>query len=158
MCTCTYGKLCKFGSFLALNSTRTIYEAPNLISTFDLMLIVIILSLIDWRCGWGVLCTCEREHFTCTCTYGKRCKFRSFLALNSTRTISEAPNLISTFDLMLIVIVLSFIDWRCGSGVLCTCERELYMHLWQTNGASFVAFWLSILHAPSLKLWNWSVT
>ena len=36
--------------------------------------------------------------------------FHSFLALNSTHINSEAPNLISTFVLMLIVIILSFIN------------------------------------------------
>ena len=35
----------------------------------------------------------------------------SFLALNSTHIISEAPNLNSTFVFMLLVTVLSFIDW-----------------------------------------------
>ena len=46
--------------------------------------------------------------------YGKVYTFRSFLALDSTHIICEAPNLTSTFVLMLIVIFLSFIDWRRG--------------------------------------------
>ena len=41
---------------------------------------------------------------------GKRYTFHSFLALNSTHIISEVPNLTSTFVLMLIVIILSFIN------------------------------------------------
>ena len=40
-----------FHSFLAHNSTHIIYEVPNLISTSKLMLIVIILSFINWRLG-----------------------------------------------------------------------------------------------------------
>ena len=59
----------------------------------------------------GVFRTCENEGFTCTCTYGKVCTFRSFLGLNSTQIISEPPNLVSTFFLMLLVIILSFVDW-----------------------------------------------
>ena len=37
-------------------------------------------------------------------------RIHSFLALNSTHINSEAPNLISTFVLILIVIILSFIN------------------------------------------------
>ena len=62
------------------------------------MLILIILSFIDWRCGWGVFCTCEYEHFTCTCIYGKECTFDSFFALNSTHIIYEGSNLINALD------------------------------------------------------------
>ena len=40
--------------------------------------------------------------------------FHSFLALNSTLIISEASDLVTTFVLMLIVMVLSFVDWRHG--------------------------------------------
>ena len=117
-----------FHSFLALNSTHIISEAPNLISTFILMLIVIILSFIDWRSGWSVFCACEYEHFTYV--YGKVYTFHSFLALNSTHIISEAPNLISTFILMLIVIILSFIDWRSGWSVFCACEYEHFTYVY----------------------------
>ena len=38
-------------SFLALNSTHLTFEAPNLISTFVFMLIIIFLSFVDWRLG-----------------------------------------------------------------------------------------------------------
>ena len=49
------------------------------------------------------------SHNICIYIYCKRYTFRSFLALNSTHIISEVPNLTSTFVLMLIVIILSFI-------------------------------------------------
>ena len=55
-----------FHSLLALNSTHIICEASNLNTTFVLMLIVIFLSFVDWRRGWGVFSTCEDELFTCT--------------------------------------------------------------------------------------------
>ena len=37
-----------------------------------------------------------------------------FLAWNFTHIISEASNLVTTFVLMLIVIIFSFVDWRHG--------------------------------------------
>ena len=40
--------------------------------------------------------------------------FRSFLALNSVHMTSEASNCYTIFILMLIIIVLSFVDWRHG--------------------------------------------
>ena len=40
--------------------------------------------------------------------------FHRFLALNSAHIISEALNLITTFVLMLMVMNLSFVDWRHG--------------------------------------------
>ena len=46
--------------------------------------------------------------------YGNVYPFNSFLALNSTHIISEASKLVTTFVLMLIVMVLSFVDWRHG--------------------------------------------
>ena len=57
-----------------------------------------------------MFCACEEEHFTYAYIYCKRYTFHSFLALNSTHIISEVPNLTSTFVLMLIVIILSFIN------------------------------------------------
>ena len=51
-----------------------------------------------------------RAFHICLYIYGKLYTFHSFLALNSTDINSEAPNLISTFVLMLIVIILSFIN------------------------------------------------
>ena len=49
-----------------LDSKHNIHETPNLFSTFVLMLIIIILSFVDWRHGGGVFhtCTCENEHFS----------------------------------------------------------------------------------------------
>ena len=47
---------------LPLNSTHIVFEASNLTSTFVLMLIIIILSFIDWQQGWGVFGTWEDEH------------------------------------------------------------------------------------------------
>ena len=46
--------------------------------------------------------------------YGNVYPFHSFLALNCTLIISEASDLVTTFVLMLIVMVLSFVDWRHG--------------------------------------------
>ena len=46
--------------------------------------------------------------------YGNVYTFHSFLALNSTHIISEALNSYTIFVLMLIIIVLSFVDWRHG--------------------------------------------
>ena len=66
-----YGKVYTFYRFLALNSTHIIIKAPNLFSTFVLKLIMIILSFVSWRHGWGVFRTWEDELFTCTakCTH-----------------------------------------------------------------------------------------
>ena len=46
--------------------------------------------------------------------YGNVYPFYSFLAWNSTHIISEASKLVTTFVLMLIVMVLSFVDWMKG--------------------------------------------
>ena len=46
--------------------------------------------------------------------YGNVYPFHSFLAHNSTHIISEASNLVTTFVLMLIIMVLNFVDWRHG--------------------------------------------
>ena len=113
---------------VALNSTHIIYAGPNLISALDMMLTVIILSFVDRRCGWGVFYTCEYEHFTCTCitTNSYIYSFDSLLALNSTHIIYEVPNLISAIDMMLIVIILSLIDWWRGWGVFITLWTHDY--------------------------------
>ena len=105
-----YGKWYTFHSFLALNSTHIISEAPNLISTFVLMLIVIILSFINSGDMVEVCSVHVRKSIShiCIYIYGKWYTFHSFLALNSTHINSEAPTLISTFNLMLTVIILSF--------------------------------------------------
>ena len=114
-----------FIAFLALNSTHIISEVPNLISTFVLMLIVIILSFINSGdmvevCSVHVRRSNSHSYsmhiFMANSTY----RFHNFLALNSTHIISEAPNLISTFVLLLIVIIrasLTQVTWlKC---VLC---------------------------------------
>ena len=98
------------------------------------------------------------EHLTYTCINGKQCTFGGFLSQNSTHIISGALNLISTYDLIVIVTILSFTDWGCGWGDLCTCEGE---HIWRVHtfmadNALFVAFWLKILHI-FLKLQTWLV-
>ena len=105
-----YGKRYTFQSFLALNSTHIISEVPNLISTFVLMLIVIILSFINSGDMVEVCSVHVRKSIShiCIYIYGKWYTFHSFLALNSTHINSEAPTLISTFNLMLTVIILSF--------------------------------------------------
>ena len=51
-------------------------------------------------------------------------------SISFTHNIHEAPNLISTFVLMLIIIILSFVDWRHGGGVFHTCENELNFHMY----------------------------
>ena len=108
-----FGKVYTFCSVLALNSTHNICEASNLTSTFVLMLIVIFLSFIDWRHGWGGVLHMWVWGIH---MFGKVYTFCSVLALNSTHNICEASNLTSTFVLMLIVIFLSFIDWQHGWG------------------------------------------
>ena len=119
-----YGNVYTFHSCLALNSTHIISEASNSYTLFVLMLIIIVLSFVDWRHGWGVFSTCEDEGFTYPSVYGNVYTFHSFLALNSTHIISEASNSYTIFVLMLIIIVLSFVDWRHGWGVFSTCENE----------------------------------
>ena len=59
--------------------------------------------------------------------HGNRYTFHNFLALNSTHIIPKVPNLISNFVLNLTIIFLSFIDWRCGWSVFCTCEYENFL-------------------------------
>ena len=59
---------------------------------------------------------------TVMCTY----IFHSFLALNSMHIISEASNLTTTFVLMLVIMLLSFMDWRHGLGVFLTCEEGIF--------------------------------
>ena len=110
--------------FLALNSTHIISEALNSYTIFVLLLIIIVLSFVDWRHGWGVFSTCEDEGFTYPSVYGNVYTFQCFLALNSTHIISEASNSYTTFVLMLIIIILSFVNWRHGWGVFFTCENE----------------------------------
>ena len=69
--------------------------------------------------------------FVANCTY----RFHNFLALNSTHIISEVLNLTSTFVLMLIVIILSFIN---SGDMVEACSVHVRMsishiciHLWQ---------------------------
>ena len=90
-------------------------DVPNLISTFVMMLLVVILNFIEWLRHILYMWAWAELH----CNYSKWYSFHSFLAPTSTRITCEVPNLISTFVLML--IVLSFIDWRCG-----ICEHEYF--------------------------------
>ena len=99
-----------FHSFVALNSVYIISEASNCYTIFVLILIIIVLSFVDWRHGRGVFSTCEDEGFTYPSVYGNVYTFHSFLALNSVHIISEASNCYTIFVLMLIIIVLSFVD------------------------------------------------
>ena len=46
--------------------------------------------------------------------YGNVYPFHSFLVLSSTHIISEVSNFVTAFVLMLIVMVLSFVDWQHG--------------------------------------------
>ena len=72
-----------------------------------------------------------------------------FLALSFTHNIHEAPNLISTFVLMLIIIILSFVDWRHGGGVFHTCENELFTCTAECTHSA--GFWPSVSHTTSMK-------
>ena len=104
-------------SYLELNSTHIISELPNLINicTFIQMLVVLYLSFVDWRCDGGVFCICKYENFRCSYNYIRLMVYtiHSYLELNSTHIISELSNLICTFVQMLVVLYLSFVDWRC---------------------------------------------
>ena len=113
ICIYIYCKRYTFHSFFVLNSTHIISEVPNLTSTFVLMLIVIILSFINSGDMVEVCSVHVRKSIShiCIYIYCKRYTFHSFFVLNSTHIISEVPNLTSTFVLMLIVIILSFINW-----------------------------------------------
>ena len=72
----------------------------------------------------------------CIYIYCKWYTLHSFLALNSTHINSEVPNLISTFALILIVIILSFNN--SGDMVeVCSVHvnmsiSHICMHLWRT--------------------------
>ena len=95
-----------------------------------------------------------RAFHICLYIYGKLYTFHSFLALNSTDINSEAPNLISTFVLMLIVIILSFINSgdmveACSVHVRKSISHNAYT--FTANGTHFIAYWLSILHTSSQK-------
>ena len=130
---------------MALNFTHINSKAPNLISTFILMLIVIILSFINPGdmievCSVHVRKIISHMH---AYIYGKRYIFQSFLALNSTHIISEVPNLISIFVLMLTVIILSFINSGhmvevCAVHVMKSISH-MHIHLWQTVHISSLA-------------------
>ena len=126
-----------FHIFLALNTTHTISEAPNFNSTFNLMQIVRILSFINSGDMVEVCSVHVRKSIShiCIYIYGKRYTFHSFLALSSTHINSEAPILISTFVVILIVIILSFIN---SGDVVEVCSVHVRMsishiciHLWQ---------------------------
>ena len=135
MANCTY----RFHNFLALNSTHIISEVPNLISTIILMQIVTILSFINSGdmvevCSVHVRKSISHMHIYLRQTYA----FHSFLALNSTRIISEVLNLTSTFVLMLIVIILSFINSGdmvevCSVHVRRSNSHSYSMHTFMAN-------------------------
>ena len=131
--------------FHSSHFTHIISELPMLISTFVLVLVVLNLSFIDWRCNLGVFYNaCKYEYFTYS--YGKQYTIRSYLALNSqahsylalnsTYIISELPNLISTFVQMLVVLYLTFNDCLCDWGVFCIHKymRISHAHTITANG------------------------
>ena len=143
---------------MALNFTHINSKAPSLISTFILMLIVIILSFINPGDMIEVCSVHARKIISHmhAYIYGKRYIFQSFLALNSTHIISEVPNLISIFVLMLTVIILSFINSGhmvevCAVHVMKSISHN-YAYTYMANGSHFIALWLSILHILYLKL------
>ena len=200
-----------FHGFLSpISTTYTIREPSNLFTTFVLMLIVIILSFVEWQHGWGVFCMCEDELFTCTanvhfswlfvshfyihhlwtfklvhhlwfdanshnfefrwattwlrcvlytcedelftCTAKLVYTFHGFLSPISTYTIREPSNLFTTFVLMLIVIILSFVEWQHGWGVFCMCEDELF-----TCTANVHFSWLFVSHFYIHHLWTFKL-
>ena len=65
----------------------------------------------------------ECENIPCTRIHSNRYKFHSFLALNSTNIISKVPNLISTFVLMSVFIILSGVNSGHSIGDFYVCER-----------------------------------
>ena len=106
-------KLYTFGSYLALNSTHLIIEAPNLSNTFVFMLVIIFLS---WLTGdmvevHSVHGRMSFSHMLILAINRTR-TFGGFLALNSTHLTIEDPNytMQSTFVFMLIMIFLSLVD------------------------------------------------
>ena len=140
----------------ALNQTHIIYEAPNMISTFVLMLPVIILTFIDWRHGWGVFM--HINWFTCgfITLLGKLYVFDSYYAFNHTHIMSEALNLISSFVFMLLVIIPSFIDWRHDWALFSRCVDE-HINIRPTVCIYVIAYWLLIIHTSYVKLQTSSV-
>ena len=149
-----YSRVYTFCRFLALNFTHNIHDTPNLFSTFVFMLIIIILSFVDWQHGGGVFhtCTCENEHFS----HVRQSVhiFYRFLALSFTHNIHEAPNLISTLFFMLIIIILSFEDWRHSSphGSPHVRMRDSHIPQYTAMCTHFIGFLLLIPHTSSLKL------
>ena len=97
------------------------------------------------------------SHNICIYIYCKRYTFRSFLALNSIHIISEVPNLTSTFVLMLIVIILSFIN---SGDIVEVCSvhvrksiSHMHIHAFTANCTHFIGvFGSHIIHISSLKL------
>ena len=81
--------------------------------------------------------------------YGRVYTFCRFLALSFTHNIHEAPNLISTFVLKLIIIILSFVDWQHGGGVFHTCENELLTCTAECTHST--GYWPSVSHTTSMK-------
>ena len=97
---------------------------------------------------WG------RAFHVCLYIYGKWYTFHISLALNSTHIKSEAPNLISSFNLNQIVIILSFTNWQHCRSVFCAYEEEhfTYTYVYSKRYTSH-SFWLSILHT-STSIWS----
>ena len=71
---------------------------------------------LHWLVTWlkCVLCMWAWAFHVCICLW-QQYTFYIFLALNSTHIISEAPAFNSTFNVMQIVIILSFTNWWYGS-------------------------------------------
>ena len=113
---------------------------PNFTTTFVLILIVISLNFVDWRHGWGVFCT-----YLWVTLFSKVYQSHRFLALKSTYIIS----LTTTFILMLIVIILSFVHWQHGWGVFCTFQYKIFTC--SAKCTHFIPVWLSNPHTSSLN-------
>ena len=128
---------------MALNSTHIISEVPNLINTFALILIVIILSFNNSGdmvevCSVHVRRSNSHSYSMHTFMANITYRFHNFLALNSTHIISEVLNLTSTFVLMLIVIILSFINSGdmvevCSVHVRRSNSHSYSMHTFMAN-------------------------
>ena len=118
------------------------------------MLIINILSLIDWRHVWSLLCTCEDELLTSLVMYVWNSKqYAYFEAFGfQVYTHSETPNLTSNFVFKLIVNTLYPVNWRHGWSVLYVCRWAiifLFIHM-----SRFLA--LNFTHCPwSSKLYQY---
>ena len=86
-----FGDVYVFGNILVLNSTHLVFEAPNLISTFVSMLVILFQSLVEWQhgCMRCVNSVCVRMSLIFTCLVHDVYVFGNikFLVLNHTSSL-----------------------------------------------------------------------